>query len=67
MSFFIVTLANETNMYANISAAIPSAIISTYNNIYILLHDREGSMGKYQLEGDSIGPSAARGNTEPES
>ena len=36
-------------------------------NIYILLHDREGNMGKYQLEGDSIGPSAARDNTEPES
>ena len=31
------------------------------------LHDREGNMGKYQLEGDSIGPSAARHNTEPES
>ena len=39
---------------------------SYYNNIYYCMTGR-AIWGNIQLEGGSIGPSAARDNTEPES
>ena len=69
MAFMDWILKNFSLDLAKAISLLCLCMVDSFNteNLYILLHDRGGNMGKYQLKGGSIGPSAARDNTEPES